>query len=56
MSHVSTDTWLEAAQENFEQAITEDNLDLAEAVLQDMRDRGYGAQANSLLKVVNDEV
>lgn len=39
------DVWLESANENFEQAMLEGNLDFAQAVVDDCRDAGFKDQA-----------
>ena len=50
MSTMENDLWLEEAQENFEEAVTEGNWELALAIVQDVRSVGFGPQADVLAK------
>lgn len=46
MSHHANTEWLEAAHENFEQALEDRNWGLAEAVIMDTQEAGFSEEAN----------
>lgn len=45
---LENERWLEDCQANFQQAMTEGNTDLGEEILQDMKDKGFEKQANTI--------
>ena len=45
MSTKENDEWLEAAQQNFEEAVTEGNWNLALSIIEDVRSEGFKDQA-----------
>lgn len=53
MSWKYNEEWLAAAKENFEQAVEEDNLKLALAIIKDVRHQGYGEQAITMEAEIN---
>lgn len=49
MSNLNNIRWLEAAKENFDVALEEGDYPFARAVIEDIKDRGFGAEAKTLL-------
>ncbi len=48
MSNKENDKWLEAAKENFEEAIEADQWDLAKDILADMKDKGFEKETSTM--------
>lgn len=44
-----TESWLQAAQSSFEQAVIEDDLPLAVSIASDIREAGYEREATALM-------
>jgi len=55
MSHKQNDAWLEAAKENFDEAVSLGNWSLAQNVIDDCRDNGFTDEAETLRKKLNHE-
>ncbi len=53
MSYKYNDEWLAAAKQNFEQAVEEDSLATALAIIHDVRHAGFGEQANVMEEEIN---
>lgn len=49
MSTDANTVWLESAFENFEEALSEQNLTLARDIIADIKDKGFVAEAKELL-------
>jgi hypothetical protein len=48
MSNRFTEEWLKCAKENFKQAIVEDNVPMARAIIDGLIEQGYGQEAMAL--------
>ena len=48
MSNENNTIWLEAARDNFNQAVDENNFTLAQAIVEDIRDAGFTSDAYAL--------
>jgi hypothetical protein len=48
MSNKYNELWLEAANNNFEQAVEEDNTQLVEAIIKDVADAGFRDAAQTM--------
>lgn len=48
MSNLQNEQWLEAAEETFSDALDDNNVGLAEAIIADTRDAGFTEQANRM--------
>lgn len=48
MSLKENDAWVEAAYENFDQAVEEGNYALCKDIIEDMKDKGFGEYARTL--------
>lgn len=44
------DEWLEAAKEHFEQAVVEENWNLAQSIIEDVRSEGFADSATVLAR------
>lgn len=52
MSLNENSAWLEQAYENFDQACEDENWDLAEAIVADVKDNGFHTSSLSLKRVL----
>ena len=52
MSTKENTIWLEAAKENFDQAVAEGRFGLAKDIIEDIRDQGFEKEADSLKLVL----
>ncbi len=52
--HIKNTEWLEAAYENFESAIASRNYNLAQAVIEDTRDKGFTDEASQMEQELKD--
>lgn len=55
MSNKNNTQWLEAAKENFEQAVSEKNYKFARSLLTDINDNGFEKEADDLMLVLRQE-
>lgn len=55
MSHDVNTEWLEAANENFEQAVTDQNWKLAQGIIADTKDKGFKEEAEKMEEQLADE-
>ena len=55
MSHKANDAWLEAAQENFQEALDNSDYSLAAAVANDVDDAGFEKEAKKMRQSINSQ-
>lgn len=53
MSKKQNSEWLESARENFEQALSDTNMMLAQSIINDTRDEGFRTEANHMEAQLN---